>query len=87
MNCPDCESRRQHMLAMLMVLTLVLTSLVLFDYIGKASSIEAYNNLSKECNMKISQANHELAKCPVQRETYVYPIINNMNCTWGGFDG
>lgn len=81
--CPDCESRKHHILGILMIFTVLVTAFILVDYTNKASSIEAYNNLSKECNMKIAEANKQIAKCRPCEEYggAPFPI---MNCSCGG---
>lgn len=84
--CPDCESRKHYILGAVMCLTLFLTAIVIFDYLYKASSIEAYNNLSKECNRAIDSISRSChTKCPSQaNQTFIYPIMYNMNCSYGG---
>ncbi len=83
MPCPDCQTHKIYILGFLMILTVFLTALIIFDYIAKASSIEEYDKLSKECNNKIAEANRQIAKCASQPEQdeVQFPELYYMNCS------
>jgi len=91
-SCPDCRTHKVYVLGMLMMLTVTLAAILIFDYMAKASSIEEYNNLVRDCNRLVAEANKQIAKCaaPVSGlEGGQFPALDR-NCSVvceGGPDG